>query len=169
MTTLYLDTETTGLSPRDGAEIVEVAIIDDAGKAIVDSLVRPKRPIPADATRIHGIGDAMVSKAPLLEELWPEIERAVTGQQVVIYNAAFDRAFFPKRLGQAAQISCAMLAFAKAYGEWNPMRGEYKWQTLATAAAHVGHRFEGSAHRARADAVACRAVWRWLREAGRVE
>ncbi len=164
MNTLYLDTETTGLSPREGAEIVEVAIVDDLGQPLVNSLIRPSKPIPADASRIHGITDEMVRNAPALGDLWPSIERATAGHHVVIYNAAFDAGFFPNKLAHAGKMSCAMLAFAEVYGEPHSTRGGYKWQTLSTAAAYVGYQFEGAAHRALADALACRAVWRWLQK-----
>ena len=41
---LYLDTETTGLGRS--AEIVDICIVDDAGQVLVDTLVRPRFPIP---------------------------------------------------------------------------------------------------------------------------
>ncbi len=44
---MILDTETTGLYD---AEIVELSIIDTAGNVLLDTLVRPTRPIPAEAT-----------------------------------------------------------------------------------------------------------------------
>lgn len=162
MALLFLDTETTGLSAADGDRIVEIAIVDVRGRTLVNTLVNPRRPIPRDASRIHGITDRMVERAPALADLWPELERILSGKQVVIYNAAYDRQFFPDRLACTARISCAMLAFAKAYGEWNPRFGDFRWQRLETAAEHVGHTWEGQAHRALADALACRSVWRWL-------
>ena len=47
-----LDTETTGL--YDDAEIVEISIIDENGGVLLDTLVKPLKPIPAEATAIHG-------------------------------------------------------------------------------------------------------------------
>ena len=85
METLYLDTETTGLSSSRGDRIVELAVVDDDGRTVIDTLVNPEREIPWDATRIHGITDEMVAQAPTMEELWPAIEAATTGRHVVIY------------------------------------------------------------------------------------
>ena len=51
---VVFDTETTGLD--GGAEIVEVSCVNGRGEVLLDTLVRPAGPIPADATAIHGIG-----------------------------------------------------------------------------------------------------------------
>ena len=151
---LFLDTETTGLSAAAGDRIVEVAIVDESGRALIDTLVDPGRSIPTSATRIHGITDRMVRGAPTLEALMPEIRRIVGGSHVVIYNATYDAPFFPEELGFAAQISCAMRRYAEMrYG---------RWVKLDVAAHAVGHRWTGQAHRALADALACRSVWNWL-------
>ena len=58
---LILDTETTGLG--DDAEVVELAVIDCAGAVLLDTLVRPSGPVPAEAAAIHGITDAMAANA----------------------------------------------------------------------------------------------------------
>ncbi|MCW3664158.1 3'-5' exonuclease, partial [Burkholderia cenocepacia] len=58
---ILLDTETTGLD--ESAEIVEIAVIDDAGNVLLNTLVKPKHPIPNSATAIHGITNAMVATA----------------------------------------------------------------------------------------------------------
>ena len=163
---LYLDTETTGISAQANA-IVEVAIVDDSGQALLNTLVNPGRPIPGDAAAIHGITDAMVRDAPALAELWPQIQELAASAHVVIYNADFDRKFFPDRLACASQISCAMLEFARHYGEKDPYRGTYRWKNLEFAARHVRHRWTGAKHRALADALACRSVWQWIAQRSR--
>lgn len=160
MRTYFLDTETTGLNPPED-KLVEIAIIDEAGNSVLNTLIDPGRPI-GFATSIHSISDDMVSGAPSLETVWPRVQGLLSGQHVVICNAAFDRAFFPDQLGCAAQVSCAMLQFARIYGERSPRYNSYRWQKLTHAAAHIGYRWEGQAHRALADAKAARAVWRWM-------
>jgi len=159
---VYLDTETTGISARSNS-IVEVAIVDDSGGVLINSLVNPLRPIPKDASAIHGITDGMVAEAPTLEDLWPEIQSVINASHVVIYNADFDKKFFRGQLECADQVSCAMLQFAKVYGERDPYGRGYKWKKLDFAVSHIGYRWTGEAHRALADALACRAVWHWLR------
>jgi DNA polymerase III subunit epsilon len=159
---VYLDTETTGLSPeRD--ELVELALIDDAGGVLLDTLVRPVRLTEwPEAMAIHGITPAMVKDAPTLEQLVPELLAHLTGAHLIIYNAGYDLGFLPAHVQDApAQLSCAMEAFALHYGEPG-YRGGYRWQKLTRAAEYVSHVWEGDPHRARADALAARAVWEYL-------
>ena len=160
--TIYLDTETTGLNAaRD--EILEIGILDDQGRALLDSLVRPvKKRTWREAQAIHGISPTDVATAPTLDELRPDIINAVRGREVVIYNAAFDSRFLPAELEYATEIKCCMLPFAEIYSEWNYYRQSYKWQKLTTAAGYVGYEWPAAAHRAIEDCKATRAVWRYL-------
>jgi len=85
---LILDTETTGLG--DDAEVVELTVIDCAGAVLLDTLVRPSGPVPAEAAAIHGITDAMLAEAPTWSEIHARFCDLVEGRQVVIYNHEFD-------------------------------------------------------------------------------
>jgi DNA polymerase III epsilon subunit-like protein len=136
MRTLYLDTETTGLS-GDRDRVVEIAIIGDHGEVLLDTLVNPGIPIPREARAIHGITDNMVRSAPPLNVLWPRIEALVRNSRVVIYNAAFDVKFLPHRLSCAGDIQCAMLAYAAKRGERTPKQKTYRRHKLIAAAVQV--------------------------------
>ncbi len=161
MKTLFLDTETTGLHPpRD--KLVEVAIVGLDGKVLLNTLVNPGREIRSEAMAVHHITDDMVATAPTLEQLWPAIQDIVRDSHLIIYNSAVITRFFPDRLGCARKVTCAMERFARIYGEWNPKHGNYRWQKLMKAAAHVGYTWEYEAHRALGDALAIRAVWKWM-------
>jgi DNA polymerase III subunit epsilon len=164
MRTVYLDTETTGLNPRRD-EIVEIALLDEHGEPLLDTLVRPSRMLRwPDAQAIHGISPEMVRKAPRLEELLPLLVAHLTGAHLIVYNLQYDIGFFPELVRNApAETSCAMLAFAEHYGEIGRF-GSYRWHKLDFAAAHAKHVWQGEAHRARADADAARSVWRFLQE-----
>ncbi len=151
---VYLDTETTGLSAASGDTIVEIAIVDHNGRPLIDTLVNPQRAIPWQATKVHGIRDDMVRGKPTLGQILPDIREAIRGKELVIYNASFDVSFFPNRLADAAAVRCAMKAFNAARGG--------RPHKLTIAAEYVGHTWRGTAHRALADALACRSVWEWL-------
>ena len=161
MQTFFLDTETTGLHPPDD-KLVEVAILNEAGDVILDTLVNPERSI-GFATQIHGISDEMVANAPTLENLWPQIFKIIKNNHVIIYNAQFDTKFFPGSLNSAARISCAMLAFAPIFGQMRPGYSDYTWQKLTTAAQFIGYDWIGDPHRALADTRATRALWIWMK------
>ncbi len=156
MATLYLDTETTGLSPAHGAALVELAVADDQGKPVLDTLINPGIPIPADATRIHGITDAMVRTAPSLSAVIARLRPIIaSAERVIIYNASFDMPFLPQNIWGSTHVNCAMRTYAELRGT--------KWQKLEAAAAQVGHVWTGTQHRALADALAARSVWHWCR------
>lgn len=155
---VFLDTETTGLDDR--AEVVEVAVVDLAGQVLLDSLVKPTRPIPIAATAVHGIGPMDVADAPTLTELWPKLAAAIEGHVVVIYNAAYDiralhqsaRACSIGLLPWTSPHFCMMTAYAEYWGDWSEYHGNYKWQSLGAAAAQQRLVVPEGLHRAAADA-----------------
>ena len=108
-----LDTETTGFDPQ-ADRIVEIAILEfDPGTGApgrhLRTLIDPCRPIPAQSTAIHGIGDADVANAPRFETVLPDILAFVAGATCVIHNANFDTRMLTaelKRLGRPAFSDC---------------------------------------------------------------
>lgn len=154
---LILDTETTGL--HDG-EIVQIAIINSAGETLLDTLVKPAQAIPDDATRIHGITDDMVKDAPIWPQITGHIESIVSGKELVVYNAVYDRKMMHKsqerhnlpkiEWKEISFFHCAMDAYSEFYGEWNNYHGNYRWQKLLVAAARCRVNVE-NAHNALGD------------------
>jgi DNA polymerase-3 subunit epsilon len=155
MQTYFLDTETTGLGATD--RIVELAIVHESGSITFDSLINPNRPIPYFASRVHGITDGMVSTAPDFSDVWPEIKNIIVGNRVVIYNASFDKKFFPDQLACASEVRCAMLEFAAFHRQ--KFSSNRRKLRLLEAAEIAGHQWKGEQHRALADTFACRTVW----------
>lgn len=153
---LILDTETTGLG--DDAEIVEISVIDAQGSVLLNSLVRPSKPIPQEATTIHGITDAMVASAPTWDQLHQQFTDVIsnTEQPLVIYNGAYDTRILNNtaRIYGISPVSvlahCAMHAYAEFYGQWDNYRDQYKWQKLTNAVKQCGYEVEG-AHRSLSD------------------
>jgi len=151
-----VDLETTGF---DGyrQRIVQIGVVDRDGAMLLDSLVNPGVSIPN--SHIHGITDAMVIGAPSFADLHPALMKTLNGVGVLAYNWKFDGSFIlgnckQYRLEQPRWVhsDCIMELFARFYGEWNPRYKSYKWQKLATAAAHFDLTFEGEAHSALTDA-----------------
>ncbi len=93
---LAVDTETTGFNPAEGHALVEVATVTldaDALGETWSSLVRPGRAIPPDASKVHGITDAMVADAPAPEAVAAELRRRCGELPLVFHNAPFDLPF----------------------------------------------------------------------------
>jgi DNA polymerase-3 subunit epsilon len=101
-----LDTETTGMSPADGSALVEVASVtleSGARGAEWSSLVRPGRPIPPDAVRVHGITDAMVADAPEPGAIAGRLRATCGDLPLVFHNAPFDLPFLQEMMSRAGE------------------------------------------------------------------
>jgi CBS domain-containing protein len=102
---VVLDTETTGLDPAK-ASIVEIAVVP-IGAGRVDAartlrrLVRPGLPIPPEASRIHGIDDAMVASAPPFNDVWSEFMQLIGGSILIGHTIGFDLAVLNKECAHA--------------------------------------------------------------------
>ncbi len=142
---VILDTETTGLS-AGYHEIVQIAVINQAGDVLLDSYVNVQHPERltergdngVSASDISGITPEMLADAPAWPEVYARLMEAVAGQRVVIYNAAFDEAMIAgdcTRHGilphpNTFEADCAMIAYAQYCGEWSRYHGDYRWQPL---------------------------------------
>jgi len=162
---VVLDTETTGL--RWPAEIVSIAVIDWTGETLIDSLVRPVKPIPPDASRIHGITDKDVAHAPLWRDVRRGLVEAITGHDLVIYNAQYDLQLleWTDTLQGIKEPSpwlldgayCAMNAYSEFRGEWDDYHGNYRWHKLTAAVRQMGWTVK-DAHGALGDCLMTRQV-----------
>lgn len=160
---VYLDTEGTGLSPSTAC-LLEIAIADDDGRELVNSLIRPSPLITSwpEAQRVHGITPDMVAGAPSLDDLAQQIQEVVRDRDVIIYNAPFDTGFLGQLLDGARSVQCCMAAYAEQAGQWSEYHQSYRFISLRDATRAVHYVWSGTAHRAMADALACRAVWQYL-------
>lgn len=93
--TVFLDLETTGLSPLSDGITEIAAIVCETGRAAREwtTLVRPPQPIPAEISRLTGITNAMVRDAPRFEEVAGELAALLGDCLLVAHNARFDYAF----------------------------------------------------------------------------
>ena len=99
MKLIACDTETTGLSFKNGDRIIEIAcvIIDDhiihEEFKSFHTLINPERNIPIQATRIHGITDKMVKDKPIFSQIIDDFLEYIQDATLVIHNATFDIGF----------------------------------------------------------------------------
>jgi len=165
---VYLDTETTGIGKND--VLVEISVIDHDGSVLLDSLVRPNKLIPFEATKIHGITDEMVSDASQWPEVWLDVKSALAGRFVAIYNADFDIRLIKQSHTQnhmrwkkpaGTTFFDVMAFYAQFYGQWNPRYGNYRWQSLEAARKQCGLSLPNS-HRALDDTLLTRALLHYM-------
>lgn len=157
---LFLDTETTGFD--NAAQVVEIALLDQAGTLLFETLVQPTVPIHPGAQDVHGLTPDDLVGAPRYSDVQPRLAELLHERHVVIYNAAYDlRLLHQSALstGQPAQAlrasaCCAMELYALFYGERNPRRPGYKWHKLEAAISQCGlaRPDDPPTHRARHDA-----------------
>ena len=97
MNEVFLDTETTGLSFRDGHKIVEIACIETrdliATGNIFHKLINPKRSVPEEAFKVHGFSQEFLSNKETFEEIADEFLKFIKNKKVIIHNASFDLGF----------------------------------------------------------------------------
>ena len=132
---LILDTETTGL--EWGREIIQVSAIDATGAVLLNTLVKPTQPIPAAASKIHGITDKTVKDAPTWPEVYPAVVVLLNSYQAMTYNSAFDVQMIHSSCWRNSiqeetfnEVDCAMMRYSTYYGDWSEYHGSYRWQRL---------------------------------------
>ena len=99
---VFLDTETTGLSYRDGHKIVEIACVETRDLvptgSIFHKLINPKRSMPNEAFKIHGFSEDFLKDKETFDKIADEFINFIKGKKIIIHNASFDLSFLDGEL-----------------------------------------------------------------------
>ncbi len=102
MNEVFLDTETTGLSFKDGHKIVEIACIETkdlivTGK-VFHKIINPQRNVPDEAFKVHGFSEKFLKDKETFDQVADEFLNFIKDKKIIIHNASFDLSFLDGEL-----------------------------------------------------------------------
>lgn len=102
MRQIVLDTETTGLSTKNGHRIIEIGCLELVNRRLTGRefhrFLNPDRDIDEGAERVHGISRADLDTAPRFPEVVEDFLAFIKGAELIIHNASFDVGFLEHEL-----------------------------------------------------------------------
>ena len=97
MKEVFLDTETTGLSFKEGHKIVEIACVETkdliATGRVFHKLINPKRDVPEQAFKIHGYSERFLKDKETFDVIADDFLSFIKEKKIIIHNAPFDLSF----------------------------------------------------------------------------
>ena len=108
MRQIVLDTETTGLDPRSGHRIIEVACIEMVNRRLtgrhLHKYTNPEREIDEGAQAVHGISLEFLADKPKFADIADEFLEFINGAELIIHNAPFDLGFLNAELRRLDRV-----------------------------------------------------------------
>ncbi len=105
---IVLDTETTGLDPRQGHRIIEIACIELVSRRQtghhLHKYINPERDIDAGAAAVHGITLEFLADKPKFADIAEEFIDFIRGSELIIHNAPFDIGFLNAELDRLGMV-----------------------------------------------------------------
>lgn len=100
---IFLDTETTGISPTQGDKMVEIACLEMIGRECTGqhyfhTYLNPKTKVAEGAFRVHGLSNEFLNDKPIFSQKITELLAFVKDSIVIIHNASFDLGFLDAEL-----------------------------------------------------------------------
>lgn len=91
-----IDFESAGTAPGMTDEPIQIAVAhwkDGTPHTVLNTYLRPSRPVTWSAREVHGINDDALQDAPRLLDIWPEVRNALEGRWIVAHGAATEKRF----------------------------------------------------------------------------
>jgi len=128
MRQIVLDTETTGLEPSEGHNIIEIGCVEMVNRKLTGrtyhQYIKPDRVVDAEAVQVHGITNEFLEDEPKFHEVMDEFVEFIRGAELIIHNAAFDIGFidtefkrnnFPETVEQFCPVIDSLLLARKKH------------------------------------------------------
>lgn len=120
MRQIVLDTETTGIEPKEGHRVIEIGCVELVNRRLTGNhfhvYINPGRHIEQEAIDVHGITNEFLADKPTFSQVAQEFVSFIKGAQLVIHNAPFDVGFMdhefnmePKTKGVVTKDICGVL------------------------------------------------------------
>ncbi|WCN14071.1 DNA polymerase III subunit epsilon [Marinomonas mediterranea] len=97
MRQVVLDTETTGIDPKQGHRIIEIGCVEMIGRKLTKRhfhvYINPDREVEEEAFQVHGISNEFLADKPRFHEIAQEFLDFIRGAELIIHNAPFDVGF----------------------------------------------------------------------------
>jgi len=107
MRQIILDTETTGLDPKDGHRIIEIGCIELINRKFTNNryhqYINPEREIEQEAMNVHGITNEFLKDKPTFANIADDFMNFIQGAELIIHNAPFDTGFINHELKNHAK------------------------------------------------------------------
>ena len=149
MRQIILDTETTGLDPKDGHRVIEIGCIELVNRRLTDQTfhvyINPEREIDQEAIDVHGITNEFLADKPNFAGIADEFVEFIRGAELIAHNASFDINFLDSELSRIPQapnifslmhggaaIDTLAMAKEKRPGKRNSLAVYYTHLTLPT-------------------------------------
>ena len=98
---IVLDTETTGIDPKEGHRIIEVGAVQIENREITNTefhkYIQPNRTV-GDSVKVHGITDKFLINKPQFNQISDDLISFIEGSTLIIHNAPFDLGFLNHEL-----------------------------------------------------------------------
>ncbi|MEQ3639573.1 MAG: DNA polymerase III subunit epsilon [Alteromonas sp.] len=107
MRQIVLDTETTGIDPKEGHRIIEIGCVEVVNRRLTGNhfhaYINPGRHIEQEAIEVHGITNEFLADKPVFSTVANDFVNFIKGAQLVIHNAPFDVGFMDHEFKMEAQ------------------------------------------------------------------
>lgn len=104
MRQIVLDTETTGINPKEGHKIIEIGCVELVNRRLTGNhyhvYINPEREVEHEAIEVHGITNEFLEDKPVFSQIAAEFLEYIRGAELVIHNAPFDVGFIDHEFSQ---------------------------------------------------------------------